>query len=134
MPANIWRRMPSFYSLAGSECMKCSSLYFPASKVCKKCGSQEISERVFEGAGEVVTYTVVRQGFNDDSENEKLVCNSPYIISIVKLMEGPMVTAQMADCEPEEMKIGARVKAVFRKISEEGEEGLIRYGYKFVLA
>ena len=134
MPANIWRRMPAFYNLAGSECKKCSSLYFPASKICKKCSSQDIDERVFGGSGKVVTYTVVRQGFNDDSENEKLICDSPYIISIIKLEEGPMITAQMADCEPEEMKIGTSVKAVFRKISEEGEEGLIRYGYKFILA
>ena len=42
------------------------------------------------------------------------------------------LTAQIVDCNFEDLKIGMRVKIEFRKIYEEGEAGVIYYGYKFV--
>jgi uncharacterized OB-fold protein len=38
----------------------------------------------------------------------------------------------VADCEPEELKIGMPVRLEFRKLSQEGESGIINYGYKAV--
>jgi len=35
-------------------------------------------------------------------------------------------------CKPEEVSEGMKVRAVFRKLGEEGEEGIIYYGTKFV--
>ena len=78
-----------------------------------------------EGKGEIVTYTVIHtpmQGFEEQI---------PYILAIVKLSDGPMITTQIADCEIGEVKVGMKVKSVFRKIQEDGEAGLIHYGYKF---
>ncbi len=54
-------------------------------------------------------------------------------MGIIKLDEGPRITSQIVDCDPEEVSIGSRVRAVFRKIDEEGPAGAIHYGYKFVL-
>jgi hypothetical protein len=42
------------------------------------------------------------------------------------------VTAQVVDTKPENVRIGTTVKAVFRRINEEGEAGVVQYGYKFV--
>ena len=36
--------------------------------------------------------------------------------------------------EPETLKIGDRVKIEFRMIQEEGDAGILCYGYKFVPA
>jgi uncharacterized OB-fold protein len=36
------------------------------------------------------------------------------------------------DCAVEDLKIGQRVKIEFRKLYQEGEAGVIYYGYKFV--
>lgn len=132
MPANIWRRTPSFYNLIGSKC-ECGQLYFPPTTICKQCQSSNMSEYQFKGSGSIVTFTVIRQPFNDESENEKLSADSPYIIAIIQLEEGPLITAQITDSNHEDIRIGSKVKSVFRKISEEGKDGLIRYGYKFIL-
>ncbi len=132
MPANMWRNMHSFYNLIGSKC-ECGHLHFPEAQVCRKCGSTKMEPYAFKGTGSILTYTLIRQTFNDDHENEKLLAASPYVIAIVQLEEGPMITAQITDAETAELKIGNSVKAVFRKISEDGEDGLIKYGYKFVV-
>jgi hypothetical protein len=52
-------------------------------------------------------------------------------MAIVKLDEGPCFTTQIVDCDLDEIHIGIRVKKVFRKIQEDGEAGLIHYGFKF---
>ncbi len=55
----------------------------------------------------------------------------PYIMAIVEMEEGVRVTAQIVDCKPEDVKIGMKVEAIFRRMGAEGKSGLIRYGYKF---
>lgn len=56
---------------------------------------------------------------------------SPYTVALVKLEEGPMVTAQLTDVENNDVAIGMQVEMVTRKLREESEEGQIVYGYKF---
>jgi hypothetical protein len=50
---------------------------------------------------------------------------------LIKLEEGPLITAQLTDTDSEEVKIGMPVEMVTRKLRTQGEEGLIVYGYKF---
>ena len=57
--------------------------------------------------------------------------NAPYIVALVKLEEGPMVTAQLTDVDIDQVEIGMKVEMVTRKMSVEGTEGMIVYGYKF---
>lgn len=81
--------------------------------------------RNLSGRGEIYSYTVmynVPQGFEEQK---------PYTIALVKLDEGPMVTAQLTDVDHREVKIGMRVEMVTRKLREDGDEGQIIYGYKF---
>ena len=81
----------------------------------------------FSGKGEVMTFTVIRvppHGFEKEA---------PYVVGIVKLDEGPRITSQIVDCELDDVRIGSRVRAVFRKVDEEGPAGTIHYGYKFAM-
>lgn len=55
----------------------------------------------------------------------------PYTIALVKMDDGPMITAQLTDVESADVKIGLRVEMVTRKLREESAEGQIIYGYKF---
>ena len=56
----------------------------------------------------------------------------PYTIALVKLDEGPTVTAQLTDLNQEEVEIGMPVEMVTRRIKEDGDErGMLIYGYKF---
>lgn len=77
------------------------------------------------GRGEVFSFTTmynVPQGYEDQK---------PYTVALIKLEEGPMVTAQLTDIDAGDVKIGLRVEMVTRKLREEGDEGQIVYGYKF---
>jgi len=55
----------------------------------------------------------------------------PYTVALVQLKEGPMLTAQLTDVDPDEVRIGMPVEMVTRRIREDGEAGQILYGYKF---
>lgn len=81
--------------------------------------------RNLSGRGEVYSYTVmynVPQGFEEQK---------PYVVALVKLAEGPLVTAQLTDVDHNAVTIGMAVEMVTRKLREDGPEGQIIYGYKF---
>ena len=78
----------------------------------------------FSGSGEIFSYTVLQEppeGFEEFS---------PYILALVTLDEGPMILAQLTDVDGD-ISIGDRVEMVTRKLTTEGEKGMIVYGYKF---
>jgi len=51
---------------------------------------------------------------------------------MIKLDEGPLVTAQLTDLENKRIEIGMPVEMVTRKLrSATDERGLLVYGYKF---
>lgn len=123
--AITWRRIPERYRLEGSECSKCKTAYFPPRKLCTKCRRKgSISTKTFCGRGKIYSFSEI---FAPPSGFE---LESPYTIAIVQLEEGPKVTAQIVSPHAQ-VKIGAPVEMVFRKIQEDGEEGLIHYGFKF---
>jgi uncharacterized OB-fold protein len=53
-------------------------------------------------------------------------------VALVKLAEGPVVTAQLTDLGDARVEIGMPVEMVTRRIRQDGDErGMIVYGYKF---
>jgi uncharacterized OB-fold protein len=108
----------------------CGTVYFPPRAVCPECTShrQSIEKMVpyqLSGEGEVVSYTIV----HDAAEGFEM--QVPYALGLVKTPEGPTLTGQIVDIEPEAVAIGLKVRATFRKLREEGASGVIHYGYKF---
>lgn len=79
----------------------------------------------FSGKGEIYSYTVVYDA------PDKFMFLVPYIIALVKLEEGPIITAMLTDIDLDKIYIGMTVEMVTRKLSEDGDRGLISYGYKF---
>lgn len=124
-----WRKIRQRYNLIGNECEHCKTKYFPPRVICPKCRrAGKMNEYKFSGDGEILSYTTI---YTPPSGFEIL---KPYTLAIVKLKEGPSLTAMLTDCKEEDVKIGKKVKMVFRKIIEEGNNGVILYGYKFRLA
>ncbi|MBD3387490.1 MAG: transcriptional regulator [Candidatus Altiarchaeales archaeon] len=123
-----WRLIPPRYNLVGSECKNCREKFFPPRNICPECRRKSKIERLaFTGRGEVYSYSVVRAapvGFE---------YQVPYVVAIVNLEEGAMCTSQIVDCSPEDVKVGSKVKMVFRKIIADNDSGIIKYGYKFKL-
>ncbi|MFA6490035.1 MAG: Zn-ribbon domain-containing OB-fold protein [Candidatus Micrarchaeia archaeon] len=126
--AITWRRLPERYRMEGSVCENCKTSYFPTRKLCPKCRRKgKISTKRFCGRGKVYSYTEVATG------PVGFELESPYVLAIVELEEGPRITAQVVGITEKDIKIGDSVEMIFRKIMEDSAEGLIHYGYKFRL-
>jgi len=124
----FWREIPSRYNLYGSKCGSCGTLDFPPRSVCPQCGRRSVGrmERVkLKGKGTVVSYTVIHEA---PAQYEMM---KPYVLAIIQLEEGCRLTSQIIDVDPAQVKIGMPVEAAFRKLGQEGEAGIIHYGYKF---
>lgn len=121
-----WRLRQQRYGLVGEVCPHCGAKLFPPRDVCPECGKDAREPYHFSGRGEVYSFTTIYEpptGFEE---------YTPYTIALVKLEEGPIVTAQLTDVNGEEVKIGMPVEMVTRKIRTDGDErGMIIYGYKF---
>ena len=55
---------------------------------------------------------------------------APYSLALVRLDDGSLITAQLTDYDSE-AQIGDEVEMVTRKLTTDGERGMIVYGYKF---
>lgn len=123
--AHDWRLRGPRYRLEGEQCEHCHANIFPPRDVCPECGKPAHEPHEFSGRGEVYTFSTV---YNPPAGYEDY---APYTVAIVKLEEGPMVTAQLTDVRPEDVHIGMKVEMVTRRLRTHGEEGTIVYGYKF---
>ncbi len=121
-----WREMPQRYRLEAIKCKKCGKVLFPPRLVCPACQSREFEQTRINNTGKIETYTVIRVA------PSTFVDQAPYIVAIVNLEGGVKILCQVADCELNELKIGMPVNLEFRKIQQEGEDGIICYGYKCI--
>jgi uncharacterized OB-fold protein len=121
-----WRLRKQRYALVGEVCPHCNAKLFPPRDICPECGQEARTPYQFSGRGEVYSYTTI---YDPPAGYEE---NAPYTVALVKLEEGPIVTAQLTDLGDEPVKIGTPVEMVTRKLREDGDErGMIIYGYKF---
>ena len=121
-----WRLKQQRYALVGEVCPHCQAKLFPPRDVCPHCGGEAKQQYTFSGQGEVFSYTVMQDAPSGYEEN------APYTVAIIKLKEGPMITAQLTDLGKKPVEIGMPVEMVTRKIRSDGDErGMLVYGYKF---
>ncbi len=121
-----WRLKKQRYGLVGEVCPHCEAKLFPPRDICPHCGQEARNEYHFSGRGEVYSFTTVYDG---PSGYE---LTTPYMVALVKLAEGPMVTAQLTDLGDQPVEIGMPVEMVTRRLRSDGDErGMLVYGYKF---
>ena len=121
-----WRLNKQRYALTGEICPHCSAKIFPPRDVCPECGDEAKTEFEFSGRGEVYSFTDI---YNAPEGFDEVL---PYTVAIIKLDEGPMVTAQLTDIGDKKVEIGMPVEMTTRRLGSEGDErGLLVYGYKF---
>ena len=122
--AKHWRQRAARYRLEGQRHRITGEVRFPPEPV---VGAEAHAWEPHElsGAGTIYSFAVVRQpplGFEDQA---------PYALALVKLAEGPLITAQLTDCDADEIAIGQPVEMVTRRLRDLGPDGLLVYGYKF---
>ena len=121
-----WRMQKKRYRLVGVRCLKCNTAYYPAKQICLKCKvSDHLKPIILNPLGKIISWSVLHaapEGFEH---------TTPYAIALVRLDEGPTVFTQLTDCNLNELKIGLKVEAVFRKLMEPDADNIILYGLKF---
>jgi hypothetical protein len=90
-------------------------------------GEREFENIKLSGFGKIVSYTIIHIA------SDEFARVTPFPVAVIETDEGARLTAQVADCAIEDVKTGARVELVFRKITEEGHSGIINYAYKALL-
>jgi len=121
-----WRLKQQRYGLVGEVCPHCSTKIFPPRDICPSCGNEARTLYTFSGKGEVYSYTTLYEAPEGYDQT------APYTIAMVKLEEGPLVTAQLTDLGEQPVEIGMPVEMVTRKLRSDGDErGILVYGYKF---
>ncbi|MCL4257151.1 MAG: OB-fold domain-containing protein, partial [Anaerolineales bacterium] len=86
-----WRLKKQRYSLTGEVCEHCDAKLFPPRDICPECGEEAKTLFQFSGKGEVYSFTTVYDAPEGYAEQ------APYTLAMVKLAEGPLVTAQLTD-------------------------------------
>jgi uncharacterized OB-fold protein len=78
----------------GLKCNQCGAFTVPPQKACSECCSEATEVVELSRNGEVQTFTVIHipaEGFE-----------APYIVALIKLEEGPWVTANVINMNPED--------------------------------
>jgi uncharacterized OB-fold protein len=105
--------------LVGTKCRKCGTNYFPPRVDCSKDFSEDMEWVEYSGEGELMTYTV------NTTPPESFSKYGTYIIAIVKLIEGPALMTWLKDINPEDVKVGMKLKVEFVESPEMG----IKYNF-----
>ncbi|MHA1302996.1 MAG: Zn-ribbon domain-containing OB-fold protein [Candidatus Heimdallarchaeaceae archaeon] len=127
-PPKIWRERSERYLGIGIQCQDCGEKNFPKTRQCPSCASENVVPYRIAQFGKLEYFTQVK------NTGEEMIFYTPYIIGIIELDDGIRVTAQLVDCDYENLKKGMRVRMVFRVLAKNGKNGLIRYGFKFAPA
>ena len=122
--AKHWRQRAARYRLEGQRHRSSGAIRFPPEPAVGAEAAQW-EPYTLSGAGTVYSFTVVRQ---PPAGHET---QAPYILALVKLDEGPLITAQLTDCDTQDVAIDIPVEMVTRRLRDLGPDGLIVYGYKF---
>jgi uncharacterized OB-fold protein len=75
--------------------------------------------------GKIISWTLVRvppAGYEQEA---------PYPVVLVELEIGKRLVGQLVDWQNKDLKIGKRVKTVYRRTRQPDPEGVIPYGIKF---
>jgi uncharacterized OB-fold protein len=109
--------------IMGTRCPTCNLVYVPARSVCRDCFG-ELSEWVeVSQKGTLLTYTVAHQS------NPIQPVSTPIVYGIVQLDGADTGFVHMlGEVDPEQLKVGTKVKAVF-KVKKERQGNILDIKY-----
>ena len=90
------------------KCNDCGEHHFYPRVLCPHCNSDTTEAVAARGTGVIYSHSTMRRGVP-----------APYTIAYVTLDEGVSMMTNIVDCDPGALKIGDRVRLVFR-VAEDG--------------
>lgn len=90
------------------RCEACDEAIFYPRVNCPSCGSTDLVNTDASGRGTVHTFTIARR-----PTHRAFADATPYVIAIVELAEGPHVTTNIVECDPDGVTVGMAVELTF---------------------
>jgi uncharacterized OB-fold protein len=90
------------------RCSSCGTFIWYPRTFCPDCRTIGVDWVEASGRGTVYSFTVTHRGAGPWAEH------APYVIAYVELDEGPRVMTNIVDVDPDRVRIGDRVTAVFQ--------------------
>jgi uncharacterized protein len=127
-PARVAREFPTRYRLEAARCNGCHRAVFPVRTVCPHCRATSFTPMALKPEGTVATYTLMHV------PPAAFKLDAPYVLAVVDMADGVRITCQVADVDPDTVKVGMPLRLEFRRLQEDGDAGIIAYGHKAVPA
>lgn len=100
-------RFVSEKRLMAAKCNECGTVLLPPKPMCTKCLSTHLKWIELEGAGKLLSYTVIYIA------PEQFQSITPYSVGIVELQNGLRLPGMIRDVDPKEIRVGMDLKIDF---------------------
>jgi uncharacterized protein len=101
--------------LVAPKCANCGQFRMPPTRFCANCLSQDLEWEPLAGTGTVFTFIIVRHPLNP-----KAADYVPFMPAAIDADGAPGMRfiSNVVECEPEEVRIGMKVKVVWSHVSD----------------
>ncbi|MCU1344672.1 MAG: hypothetical protein JWL70_938 [Acidimicrobiia bacterium] len=96
------------HELMLQRCGSCQRYIFFPRPTCPNCGGADLRWTPVSGRGIVHTFTVARR-----ATHPGMADFVPYVIALVELAEGPRLTTNLVDVDPDDVTVGLAVQVTF---------------------
>ena len=103
------------------QCKQCEGWVFFPRNHCSHCLAHELQWQQVSGEGTLYSYTLTRIPTMPEFSDEM-----PQALAVVELAQGVRINTTLIDVAEQDIKIGMPVKAVFDKVSSDGDT-LLRF-------
>ena len=93
--------------LMAAKCNECGTVLLPPKPMCTKCLSTNLQWIELEGAGKLLSYTVIYIA------PEQFQSITPYSVGIVELQNGLRLPGMIRGVDPKEIRVGMDLKIDF---------------------
>jgi uncharacterized protein len=102
------------HELLIQQCSNCGVHQFYPRMMCTNCSSRRMKWVRSSGRGKVVSYTSIYR-----APSKAYMEETPYVLAIIQLEEGPTMMSNIVQCKPEDVLVNMIVEVVFEDWSEE---------------
>jgi uncharacterized OB-fold protein len=101
--------------LVGPRCANCGRFRMPPTRFCPQCLSTDLEYVPLPGTGTVFTYIIVRHPLNPNASDYV-----PFMPAAIDADGAPGIRfiSNVVECEPEEVRIGMKVRVVWNHASD----------------
>jgi uncharacterized OB-fold protein len=92
------------------RCTSCGKAIFYPRHWCPHCLGQEITWERASGDGRIHSFSTVYQ-----APFEAYKSDTPYVLALIELAEGPVMMTNVVNCDPEAVTVGLPVRVCFEE-------------------